>query len=367
MRVTIIFEYADMRPWSGAGPWAAALGAALVARGHEVQVLADGTSEPRAFAAAGVPLRLRAPGRRSIESRPLVFRRWVARELAAGRATATLSLTHLCHGDVWLPMDRCMREHWGHVTASGRMISTAMQTVTRPWLVSMPAAHARARRGGVLPGRIGPVGKLGPIGSQGPVFPAAGLLTRPDAGARAGLRERCRAMLGVVPTERLVIATALHSGAAAFRAAIVAAGACGVWLRIAVIDGRPHRIARLAARLGAGSVVMPLSTTRRLDVLLCGGDAALVGDDGGGGPTSLVQADRLAVEALRFGVPVLCGAGSVAERLGVTPVMDWAAAFAAIALRDVGDGGADPWPLAALVDAVERGLRGAAAGDAKAR
>ena len=311
MRIALVLEHADGRPWDHSGPWGAALSRALAARGHEVTVYADGVTDAHVF--GGARVELRRPFRRSMEADPLGFACWADRR-AAGHGGVSLSLARTWAGDVWVPMGRSAKDEAKRlIGVAWRPAAFGMQAIQRLWLPGALAAEKlarwRAKERGSTVASIGEPVFRG-VRTVGPTSPAlVGERGAVDGG-------RVRRTLGLGADDLVLLASAVHHADAGFSQFLIAAGAFAVEferssgrrLRVVVVGGRPHLVARRAERAWAERVVMPLGQTRRMDALMAASDAVVaVGGmrEVDGRPRGT---GRLVAEAVCAGVPVVLNA-----------------------------------------------------------
>ncbi len=358
MRVALVLEYAESRPWDHTGPWGAALAAGLAARGHEVTVLADDLRRPQAFEHSGVTIDLWRPNRHSLKHRPLGFRAWVERRAASHRGVS-LSLTRKWAGDLWLPMGRSAGDDLARLLSHRTPVSFGMHGFQRTWIATGLLAERRARADATRRGAV--VLSIGEPAFAGArvLPPSSPMLRHPVPVDRAEVR----AALGLGERDFVVVASAAHHRDPAFRAALEGLGDAsrrGVPVVVLVTGGRPHSVMELAREADAHGVVRALAQTMRMDALFGAADLALAA----GGPVASAGTGRLVAEAVSGGVPVLVSGsapGGSALRNASTRGRRWGAIVEGDDPRIWADAvvlAADPaWRSRAVADALaERGL-----------
>ncbi len=311
MRVALVLEYAESRPWDHTGPWGAALAAALAERGHEVTVLADDLRRPSMFEHAGVKIDLWRPNRHSLKHRPLGFRAWVERR-AGGHRGVTLSLTRKWAGDVWVPMGRSAGDDLDRLLSHRGPVSFGMHGFQRTWIATGLLAERRARAEAERRSAVLSIGEPAFGGARvvPPTSPALREPMRFDRGA-------VRAALGLRDDAFVVVGSAAHHRDAAFGAALAGLGDAsrrGVPVVVLMTGGRPYSVMERAREADAEGVVRALAQTMRMDALLAAADLAIAA----GGPAASAGTGRLVAESVSAGVPVLV-AGSAP---GVTAVRE---------------------------------------------
>jgi glycosyltransferase involved in cell wall biosynthesis len=297
--------------------WAADLAHALAARGHKVEVAADGCDDPTLF--AGLPLIIHRPNRRHFGAEPFLFRYWARSLLRARPDSVCLSLTPLICGDVWLPLGARANEIVTRILAERSPVSAAMEIVHHPWLLHELLAERRAAkdtpRRRVQPLTIGPHAEkssLRSLGYAARAQPLRGLereTARREVRAALGLNETDRAfLLSGTHAEEQTSANLLQALAMLERVATPSRVAATLdaplpsqpRLRLLVTGRYPHMLHSLARDAHCAHAIVFAGTRVSIPRLLAASDLAIAafGQQGLG-------TGRFACEAIRAGVPLL--------------------------------------------------------------
>jgi len=306
VRVLIVAEYVRRFPWSAAR-WSADLGAALLARGHDVIVACDGVEDPTYF--AGTPLLVRRPHRTWRGSDPLGFQSWTLAQAVRAGADATVSLTPLVPGDVWAPVTHAAGALIGHLVRSHSPVSAALEIAARPWLPLAALAEARARAAHrSQTGRPPVVARLGRLSDSGAsvALGMASRLTPPSEDARRDARRSVRSLLGLTMERATILISAVHPhrpGLDAFlRGFMLARADLGDHAPFLLVMGRRVLpVHGVASRLGAARFVRFLGATSRPELALAAADLAAAPCSA----TRDISTGRFIADSLRVGVPVL--------------------------------------------------------------
>ncbi len=143
MKITILTEYVRGFVWSPT-VWAADLARALARRGHSVTVACDGLEDPGMF--AGLGLAVRRPERTLRGSDPLGFLDWANAYRGRSGGGATISLTPLAPGDLWMPLSASTLAELIPNLRTHTPVSALLEVLARPWLPIALLAESRAAR-----------------------------------------------------------------------------------------------------------------------------------------------------------------------------------------------------------------------------
>lgn len=305
MNITILTEYVRGFVWSPTA-WTADLAHALAQRGHRVTVACDGLEEPAMF--AGIDLIVRRPHRTLRGSDPLGFHNWAASLRDASlnyRADATISLTPLAPGDLWMPLSTSTMAELAPMLRAHTPVSAVLEVLARPWLPAAFLAESRARR--THPStRI--LAALGQLESRGQVraLGFASRFTPHDPELRHRLRAQTRELLGISPDRPVVLLSAVHANRPGLSTLL--AGFAGLRRRgavnpplLLVMGRRAHHVHRAADRANCPDGLRFLGGTARADAAFAAADLAVA-------PWSLSMGSptgRFIADSLRLGVPVL--------------------------------------------------------------
>lgn len=298
--------------------WAPDLAHALAARGHKVEVAADGCDDPTLF--AGLPLIVHRPNRRHFGAEPFLFRYWARSLLRARPDSVCLSLTPLICGDVWLPIGTRANEVVARILSERSPVAAAMELVHHPWLVHELLAERRAAkdtpRRRVQPLTIGPHAEKSSLRSLGYAARANPLAGAERDSARREVRER----LALQETDRVFLLSGTHADEhtsanllealallerVATPSRMMANGDASQnppRLRMIVTGRFPHMLHTLARRAGCTHSVVFAGTRVNMARLLAASDVAIAAFG-----TRGLGTGRFACEAIRAGVPLLAG------------------------------------------------------------
>lgn len=295
--------------------WAPDLAHALAARGHKVEVAADGCDDPALF--AGLPLIVHRPFRRHFGAEPFLFRHWARALLKSRPDSVCLSLTPLFCGDVWLPLGARAREAVSRLLAERSPIAAAMELAHHPWLLHELLAERRAAkdtpRRRVQPLTIGPHAEKSSLRSLGYAARAPALAQA----ERAAARQEIRAALGLGESDRVFLLNGTHANSVtaahvlqalamlervATPSRVISDGvpAAQPKLRLVVTGRFPHMLHTLSKDAGCGHLVIFAGTRVSIARLLAASDVAIAAFGEAGLGTG-----RFACEAIRAGVPLL--------------------------------------------------------------
>ncbi len=314
--ILILAGYVRSLDWSES-LWAPDLAHALAARGHRIEVAADGCDDPTLF--RGLPLTIHRPTRKHFGAEPFAFRRWALSIMSARPQSVCLSLTPMVCGDVWLPVGKRSSEMVGQLFSAHRPLAAAMELLHYPWLFhELLAEHRAARqapRRRVQPLTIGPHAEGSSLRSLGYAARAAPLTGK----AREEARHRVREMLRIGPADLVLLLSGTHTRPHTAQNLLAAlsmlsrsatasrtdeAPAVGdpppLRLRVLVTGRYPHTLDTLAHQAGCASLLVHAGTRAPIDELLAASDVAIAafGDAG-------IGTGRFACEAIRAGLPVI--------------------------------------------------------------
>ena len=310
MKIAVVFDQAHARPWADSGAWAAALGDGLARRGHAVVLLGDTSTSATWEAPASVRVRFRAPNRRASQLAPTKFRKWARGALAEEGVERVVSLTWQVAGDVWIPIDRDASIVVRRLLRNPNPVVLGFQLMTRRWLPGMAYGHWRALR--VAASKESVLGVIGGRRDLPASYRGVRVERLPIATIGGSPADTAPIDLG----ERYLVASSIDLNTEGLRAAMRSAQAIGV--RLAIVDGEPHRAARVAEGVGAADAVIPLGSVAEVDTVIRGAAAVVSGEEAGSAeaaPRQLVGERRLAARAMALGVPVLAAAGGPATGL----------------------------------------------------
>lgn len=304
MKITILTDYVRGFVWSPTA-WAADLGHALAARGHRVTVACDGLEDPSVF--TGLSLVVRRPERTLRGSDPLGFLDWSCELGKYVPADATISLTPLAPGDLWMPLSPSTLAELVPSLRAHTPVSALLEILARPWLPIALLAESRAHRG--LHGRPAPfVAALGRLESRGGVHALgyASRFARPDTDRRRDLRDQTRRLLGISPDRPVVLLSAVHAkrpGLSTMLAgfASLRRNATPNAPLLLVMGRRAHHLHREAARADGVEGLRFLGGTARADAAFAAADLAVAPWSASMGSST----GRFIADALRLGVPVV--------------------------------------------------------------
>jgi len=316
LNILILVGFVRSIDWSET-LWAADLAHALAARGHIVEVAADGCDDPTIF--AGLPLIIHRPNRHHFGAEPFLFRYWARSLLRARPDSVCLSLTPLICGDVWLPIGARANEIVARILAESSPVSAAMELVHHPWLLHELLAERRAAkdtpRRRVQPLTIGPHAEKSSLRSLGyaarvqPLRGAEREAARRDVRAALGLNKADRVfLLSGTHADEITAANLLQALAMLERVAtpsrIVsshdAIPTALPRLRLIVTGRHPHMMNSLARDANCAHSLVFAGTRVSIPRLLAASDIAIAAFGKPGLGTG-----RFACEAIRAGVPLL--------------------------------------------------------------
>ncbi len=312
--ILVIAEYIRSMPWSNS-IWAARLARQLAEQGHRVLVACDGIEDAAVLRAAHprLTLEIRRPLRKLRASDPLGFARWAQQLRAAHPSARSVSFTRYAAADAWIPLGHAIVTTLTRAVRAHRPATAAMELLHRPWAIQAFVAERRVlREGRSIRGARATLGREGVSSDTGEwrevPLGFASALVPPPAEARAALRERTRALLGIPPHALLLAASGVHTdrpGLPQMLAGLSLEHARAADAPHMLLVGRKtHTLARMCERAGVRHVVHLLGGTDRMDAVLAAADLAVA--------TSRVHdpaaTGRFIADALRMGVPVLAAA-----------------------------------------------------------
>ncbi|MCC6286172.1 MAG: hypothetical protein IT439_12875 [Phycisphaerales bacterium] len=353
MRIVVVVEYARSLAWSPS-QWAGSIVRGLLERGHEVVLLADGADDPAEFRSAGreAEVRLRRPLRTVRGRKPLAFGRWVDECLAGTTHDMSLSLARTAGADLWAPVGPAASADFAALVRARSPATLAIEALHEPWL---PAALLAERRASKRVGRRVNIGQFsagpgeGAADDVGLGFASAYEPFTEDA--RAMLRRRARLALGISESRPIILASGVHLSRPGTRTCLrglARAAARGGPITL-LLTREPVAAHRLMSDIGEG--VRAIGCPQRIDLLAAACDAAATGGRGEG-------TGRFVADALRLGLPVLCGVGAPGAAL-VDPKAFGAGPVGMLVRDDEAD-----WQVAAE-QVMERAWREDAAGAAR--
>lgn len=316
LNILVLAGYVRSLDWSET-LWAPDLAHALAARGHKVEVAADGCDDPTLF--AGLPLIVHRPNRRHFGAEPFLFRYWARSLLRARPESVCLSLTPLICGDVWLPIGTRANEVVARILSERSPVAAAMELAHHPWVLHELLAERRAAkdtpRRRVQPLTIGPHAEKSSLRSLGyaargtALVGEARLAARREVRTAFGLHDADRVFLlgGTHATEQtaanLLEALALLERVATpsrMTPASDSIPATPARLRLIVTGRSPHMLYTLARRAGCAHALVFAGTRANIPRLLAASDIAIAAFGQLGLGTG-----RFACEAIRAGIPLL--------------------------------------------------------------
>ena len=326
VNITILAEYIRSFAWSPTA-WAAHLAHALAKQGHHVTIACDGLENPAMF--ASLDLIVRRPHRTLRGSDPLGFHNWTttlrqpARTSTHAPAHATISLTPLAPGDIWMPLNSGTLTELAAQLRAHTPLSALLEVLARPWLPTALLVESRARRN--HRDSSPPIlARLGQLESRGQVR-ALGYASRfdpPNPDQRLQLRTQTRDLLGISPDRPVVLLSAVHAKRPGLSTLL--AGFASLRRRRAVnpplllVMGRhAHHAHRAADHANCTEGLRFLGGTARADAAFAAADLAVAPWSAphstfpSGFPFAfpsmftVSSTGRFIADALRLGVPVL--------------------------------------------------------------
>jgi glycosyltransferase involved in cell wall biosynthesis len=309
MRFLLAANFVRDMPWTPAW-WAVTLARGLADRGHEVELVLDGTevADPSAF---GVPVHIARRDRIHLGAHPGRFHKLIAARRASTGATV-LSLTPLAAGDLWLPVDPSPLQVARRLIRDLRPVSLALELSHHPWIgfEAWSAWRAGARSPAAL--TFGP-GK----GASDHVLPRVSTLS-PQAAERArrdaaSVRER----LGITGTLATLSLPEVDPRIIGPYLGDLAASIAGRAMTILIATPRPHTVTRLATQAGLQGA-RAITLTRSMPSIVAGSDVVLAP------PTQFPpprggQSGRWIADAIALGTPVIASASAPGAELLQTP------------------------------------------------
>lgn len=294
MRFLLAANFVRDMPWTPSW-WAVTLARSLSARGHEVELVLDGT-EVADTALFGVPVHVARPGRIHLGAHPGRFQR-LLRELRERTRATVLSLTPMVAGDLWLPLDPSPLQIAKRLIRDLKPISLALELSHHPWIGFEAWAAWRATHHPSL--------QLTFADSPGPTaVPRVTTLTPLAAEAAWQASRSVRDRLGIQGNDLLAVLSLPEVDekriGAYFRELAEAGGGS---ITILVATHRPHTVARLAWQAGLGGV-RPITLTRSLHAVLAASDVALA-PPAQSPPPRAGHGGRWIADAIALGVPVI--------------------------------------------------------------
>lgn len=302
MRIVVVVEYARSLAWSPS-QWAGCIVRGLLERGHEVVLLADGADDPTEFRTPGreAELRIRRPMRTVRGRQPLAFGRWVEECLGRIPHDVSLSVARTAGADLWAPVGPAASADFAALVRARSPATMAIEALHEPWL---PAALLAERRASKQAGRRAIIGQFGVgLGEGAADDLALGFASayEPfDESTRALLRHRTRQALGISESRPVILASGVHldrPGSRAFLRGLAKAASRGGPL-VLLLTREPVAARRLIGDAGEG--VRPVGCPQRIDLLAAAADGVATGGAAHG-------TGRFVADALRLGLPVLCG------------------------------------------------------------
>lgn len=323
--ILVIAEYIRSMAWSSS-IWAARLARELAEQGHRVLVACDGIEDAAVFGTSHprLTLEIRRPLRKLRASDPLGFAPWSDQRRAAHPSARSISFTRYAAADVWIPLGHGIVTTLTRAVRAHRPATAAMELLHRPWAIQAFLAERRTLRVGRSIGCA-----RGMLGQEGGGHDAgdfreiplgfASALVPPPADARAALRERTRALLGIPPHALLLAASAVHTdrpGLAEMLDGLSLVHAhSGEAPHLLLVGRKTHTLARACERAGIRHAVHLLGGTDRMDAVLGAADLAVAT----GRVHDPAATGRFIADALRMGLPVLAAASAAGASLLRSP------------------------------------------------
>jgi hypothetical protein len=331
VKILLIARRVSALPWTTGG-LALALARALNARGHELTLLCHDLDDTRGFAGVAATRAMRE-FRTSTSDWPLGFPAWARSASRRVEHDVSLSLCRSVGADVWMPVEPSAGA-WLERRRASKGLPGTLKSLTRHHGVLRAALAEAVRRPPRAAGRAGEAGihRIVMIGQTGAgeaarhlassgldqrvvAAPHFSLLPREGVDESARRRVAARALLGIGPERRVVLASA-HADAGRTLAPLMQgvldahrrdARLCPLLLVLAGDSVAQHT---RAARLGALGVVKVIGPTRTPLTALAACDAVALPTKAPRGAFEAGATGRMAADALRAGRPLLAASGA---------------------------------------------------------
>jgi hypothetical protein len=285
-------------PWTPSW-WAIVLAQALAERGHQVDLVLDGT-ETSPEPTAPYRVHIARPGRIHLGAHPGRFVRLVQSLRREQPQAVVLSLTPLLAGDLWLPVEPSPLQIARRLVRDLRPVSLALELAHHPWLGFEAWAAWRAGHPGAT--------RLAFDATAGAeMLPRVTTLSQAQADAAHRASIDVRSSLSVPTGHALAVLSLPELNArvlSPFLSDLAAATArVSKPLTIVAATARPHTLARLAADAGLARLV-PVTLSRSMHTLLAAADLALAPPPQAP-PSAAGASGRWIADALALGVPVV--------------------------------------------------------------